>query len=75
MYTVEPGATFCLRKAVRVVAFEIRYDRHTDESRSAAAFLHSHEDQCSFSALKLATAPQAGLSASNPGLVNFNFAP
>ena len=23
-------------------AFEIRYDRHTDASRSAATFLHSH---------------------------------
>jgi hypothetical protein len=70
--------TWChvlFKKGDQSCAFEIRYDRHTDASRSAAPFLHSHKDQCSFSALKLATAPQAGLSASNPALVDFHFTP
>ena len=73
VYSVEPGATFCLRNVVRVTALKsgITAIRARPVARP---LLDSDDDECRLPALKLPASPQTSLRTSHPSVSNLHFA-
>jgi hypothetical protein len=74
VWMVEPGATFCVMKAVDRRRPEVRDDCHTGTPRSSSALLNGDHDECRAAPPELAAPADPGLGTANPGVVDFYLA-
>jgi hypothetical protein len=71
---VQPDATFCLKKAVRVAPLKSEIYRHASAPGGAASLFHSYKDEHCLATIELAASAQSSLNTAHPSFVNLDFA-